>query len=178
MKYYAGIGSRETPPEIMQIMTDAARILSDLGYCLRSGGAPGADSAFEAGATHKQIFLPWKNFNNNPSPLFTPALKAYRIAELHHPAWLKCGFAAKKLHARNSHQILGPSSDLDDPVEFVLCWTEKGLGKGGTGQALRIAKQCGIPIHDFGTGNLNWTWVLINGNVDSNCKTQTLGTTV
>jgi len=48
-KYYAGIGSRSTPAEVLGKMTSIAGKLCDLGYVLRSGGAPGADTAFEAG---------------------------------------------------------------------------------------------------------------------------------
>lgn len=57
---YTGIGSRETPPEIQEIMTNYARKLDKLGFILRSGGAMGADTAFEKGSTNKEIYLPWK----------------------------------------------------------------------------------------------------------------------
>ncbi len=48
-KYYAGIGSRKTPPEMMSLMTDLAARLEEQGWILRSGGAIGADSAFQLG---------------------------------------------------------------------------------------------------------------------------------
>ena len=44
---YAGVGSRETPLLVQQRMTKIAAQLSKLGYVLYSGGAEGADSAFE-----------------------------------------------------------------------------------------------------------------------------------
>jgi predicted Rossmann fold nucleotide-binding protein DprA/Smf involved in DNA uptake len=51
-KYYAGIGSRETPKDICDIMTQLAIKLANNGWVLRSGGAKGADrSRFE-----KEIF--------------------------------------------------------------------------------------------------------------------------
>lgn len=49
-KIYTGIGSRETPPDILELMTKIARFMFKQGFTLRSGGADGADSAFEAGA--------------------------------------------------------------------------------------------------------------------------------
>lgn len=55
---------------------------------------------------------------------------------------------AKKLQARNSHQVLG--LDLNTPSDFIICWTKGGKGIGGTGQALRIAKAYNIPIFDCG----------------------------
>ena len=60
---YAGIGSRETPPDICKIMTEIAKRLAHLGLTLHSGGAEGADSAFERGAIlRRKIFLPWDGF--------------------------------------------------------------------------------------------------------------------
>ena len=51
--------------------------------------------------------------------------------------------------ARNGQQILG--RELDQPVAFGLCWTPGGLGLGGTGQTLRIAKARQIPFLDLAT---------------------------
>jgi len=47
--YYAGIGSRKTPPDILALMEACAYKLARYGWNLRSGGAPGADQAFERG---------------------------------------------------------------------------------------------------------------------------------
>lgn len=44
---YAGIGSRETPMEVLELMTKASAWLGAKGYTLQSGGAIGADMAFE-----------------------------------------------------------------------------------------------------------------------------------
>ena len=45
--FYAGIGSRETPPEFIDEFIKIGKWLGSHGYILRSGGADGADSAFE-----------------------------------------------------------------------------------------------------------------------------------
>jgi hypothetical protein len=72
----AGIGSRETPDLVLQFMTAVMRALAERGWTLRSGGAPGADQACEAGyAAHReraQIFLPWKGFEGSKSPFYPP----------------------------------------------------------------------------------------------------------
>lgn len=145
MKFYAGIGSRETPYNICCLMYHRAVALAKDGYTLRSGGTDEADTAFETGADHekglKEIWLPWSNHRGHNSPLIpTPA--AFELAAKFHPAWGRCSPAAKKLHARNSHIILG--TDLKSPVEFVLFWTPDGKASGGTGQGLRIAQAYGI----------------------------------
>lgn len=148
--YYAGIGARGTPIHILADMTNLARNLESCGWTLRSGGAHGADSAFEAGVAdprNADIFLPWRFFNNNPSALHSIREEAYRMAELFHPAWDRCSSAARKFHARNCYQILG--LDLNTPVRMVICWTPDGAVTGGTGQALRIAERFNIPIFNL-----------------------------
>ena len=149
MKYYAGIGSRETPSDILSLMTNISEMLEEEGYVLRSGGADGADLAFEKGVKkNKEIFLPWKNFNNNSSSLFEISEEAEKMAEKFHPNYSYLSQGAKRLHARNCNQVLG--SNLNSPVEFVICWTKYGTENGGTGQAMRIAKANGIKIYNLG----------------------------
>lgn len=148
MKIYAGIGSRHTPPPILEIMTNLARDLDAKGWVLRSGGAEGADSAFEAGSTNSEIYLPYKGFNNNKSQRFHLPLQAIDSVAKFHPAPHRLGPAAKKLMARNWCQICGYE---DPPVlsKFVVCWTDGGMLKGGTSQALRIAASFKIPIFNL-----------------------------
>ncbi len=152
MKFYTGIGSRQTPKDICDLMTRTAAELEGAGYILRSGGAEGADTAFEKGVKlRKEIYIPWKNFNGNPSLLFEPSQEAIEMARQFHPAWDKCSKGAKILHARNCHQILG--KDLKTNSLFALCWTPGGRLTGGTAQALRIAMHYGIPICNFGASD-------------------------
>jgi hypothetical protein len=158
--YYAGIGSRETPSEVLEIMKKLGQLLAEKGWVLRSGGADGADKAFEEGCDlgkgEKEIFLPWKGFNDNKSTLYfkskeiPDAIKqqAFALAEDFHPVWFDLSYGAKCLHARNGLQILG--RDLNTPVSAVLFWS-KYVTKGGTSQALRIAAEKGISIFNVGT---------------------------
>ena len=147
MKTYAGIGSRETPPAVLAAMTRIAVQLSTAGYTLRSGGAVGADSAFEAGAYLKEIYLPWPRFNDNESPLHTVRTDALTIAARLHPAWSRLGPYAQALHGRNTYQVLG--EDCKTKSDFVICWTKGGKGQGGTGQAIRVARSYGVPVYDL-----------------------------
>lgn len=157
MKFYAGIGSRTTPNDVLDMMRDIASELGKRDWLLRSGHADGADWAFEQGAEghHCDIFLPWPTFNLNLGFLdgcthhTTPQSEAYPIAEQFHPNWARCSMTARMMHARNVHQILGP--DVTQPIlsRFVICWTYRGHGGGGTGQALRIARHYNVPIFDL-----------------------------
>lgn len=151
MKLYTGIGSRKTPPEILRIMSDIASFLALHGWTLRSGGAEGADSAFEHGCDKgnggKEIYLPWEGFNGNQSELCMIPTGAFVIAQKFHPNWGACSYTVKLFHARNVMQVLG--LHLDIPSAFVVCWTPDGRGEGGTGQALRIARAYDITIFDL-----------------------------
>ena len=145
---YTGIGSRDTPTGVLRMMTKIAQGLAKTDDAiLRSGGAKGADSAFEDGADKKEIYLPWKGFNDNDSPLFDITNEAYEMAKHYHPAWNRCSSAARKFHARNCYQVLG--KDLDTPTDLVICWTPGGKITGGTGQALRIALDYNININNL-----------------------------
>jgi hypothetical protein len=149
MKYYAGIGSRKTPIEVLQIMTKIAEILEkELGFILRSGGADGADSAFEMGAEKKEVYLPWKGFNSNDSNLYDCYSDFHKdIAKQFHPRWESLSQGAKKLMIRNSAQIYGLNKDnVNNWSKFIICWTADGKASGGTGQAIRIAEYEGIPV--------------------------------
>lgn len=169
---YAGIGSRSTPRHILDIMCSLAAHLCEQGWILRSGGAHGADAAFEAGVdayvesssipvlmptAFKEIYLPWAGFNNNPSPLHPGAYpfseQEIELASQYHPAWNRCSPAAQKLHTRNLRQIVGHPSVAGPIVQlskFVVCWTENGAVTGGTSQALRMAMSMHIPIINLG----------------------------
>lgn len=153
MKIYAGIGSRETPIEVCEQMTDFARRLSALGYLLRSGGADGADAAFERGATHKQIFLPWDGFNGRKKDNISYFVPDYTELYLnkYHPAPDRLSQGGKKLMSRNANQVLG--LNLSIPAEFILCWTKDGKASGGTGFAIRMANDLGIPVYNLKTVN-------------------------
>jgi len=147
---YTGVGSRRTPFEVMKLMTRIAYFLERRGYVLRSGGAVGADAAFEAGVSDgsmKEVYLPWRGFNTRTSPYEGVDEAALKMAESFHPAWDALSTGARELHARNCYQVLGRG--LDDPSRFIVCWTSGGRRVGGTAQALRVASHYGIPVFNL-----------------------------
>lgn len=158
MKYYTGIGSRETPKPILEIMERMGQYLAEQGWTLRSGAAPGADTAFEKGCKSakgdKEIYLPWASFGQRPlnkDGYFCMKIKdramsakAGVIAAKHHPAAEYLTPAAMDLHTRNVFQVLG--QDLTTPASFVVCYSGPA---GGTQQARRIALANNIPIFNL-----------------------------
>lgn len=175
-RYYAGIGSRETPIEVQRHMFQVGKFLARKGYTLRTGGADGADNAFlegcRAGNGKVELWLPWQGFNGHRSEFTPDRDEFYQIASLLHPAWKGLKDSVKRLHSRNVGQILGEHFDaekviefianrspvaipLPDVSEFVLCWTPDGStgektssATGGTGMAIRVAYSLDIPIYN------------------------------
>lgn len=149
MKFYAGVGSRETPPEVLHWMTWAARALKAQGWTLRSGHADGADAAFEEGAGEQaQVFLPWPGYNHETPVqgwrMDRPDANAFTLAQEVHSNWYTMGSGGRALHARNAHILFG--QHLVEPVRFVLCWTESGHRRGGTGTTMRMALNHNIEV--------------------------------
>lgn len=150
-KYYAGVGARDTPEDVLEVMEQLGAMCSDAGWTLRSGGAEGADTAFETGHGNgdKEIFLPWGKFNGNNSKLFKSSDDAYTTAKALLPYWDKLQQGPKHMHARNMHIIAGQF--LNEPVDFMICWTKDGTIRGGTGVAIMAATVAGIPIFNLGS---------------------------
>lgn len=151
---YAGIGARATPKPVLADMTTIAAWLARTGWRLASGGAHGADAAFAAGTSARQraLYLPWAGYNGHAGPDCRVPSRAelagwMAVAARLHPAWHRCSPAVRKLHARNAAILLGPK--LDRPVNAVVAWTPEGAVTGGTGLALRIAAERGIPVFNL-----------------------------
>lgn len=156
-KYYAGIGSRECPKEVLNQMTELAFQLEKLGWWLRSGNATGADQAFALGVGEKaQIWLPWYSFGGDAFRLIRPThtykviqdndTEAFDSVEKFHPNAANLKPAVRKLMARNHRQLKG----LNEPdSSFVICWTKDGKDSGGTGQNIRAANHWGIPVFNL-----------------------------
>ena len=155
---YAGIGARITPVDVLDIMRLLADKLEDAGWLLRSGGAAGADSAFESGVknrSNKCIYLPGPTFNGRShgngyfdSTRFPAWDLALKTVDEFHPNPSALSDYARRLMARNALQVFGPN--LERPADMIIGWTLNGEVIGGTGQALRMAEGCGIKVYNLG----------------------------
>lgn len=169
---YAGVGSRQTPDHVLLWMRNLGALLSGLGFRLRSGRAPGADLAFEAGCASRvgtdpaaagaDLFVPWVTFQQQVAVPQDPRIvvhstvppQARDLVYDFHPAPDRLSPGAFALMARNTQQVLGP--DLTQPARFVVCWTPDATESrttrqtGGTGMAIRIAVAYGVPVFNLG----------------------------
>lgn len=158
-KFYAGIGSRETPEHIQAIMTEIATLLERRRYVLRSGGAIGADLAFEKGVSNtsaKEIFKNDFYFINGKKEYYSKEDLSFadQMVKKYHPSKGKMKLDHYKLHARNTFQIFG-CGRLTSNSEFIICYTPDGAeaktteDTGGSGQAIRIANAYDIPVYNL-----------------------------
>lgn len=170
---YTGIGSRKTPPNVQYQMSWLGYQFARKGRTFRSGGAEGADLAFENGARHYynknnidshnllQIFFPGNYFNQRradarqgriDSSLLPGWSEAHYIASQIHPKWSAMDRDPwmQDLHARNVFQVLGPF--IDHPSDYLVYYApedSKGNIKGGTRTAVVLARQYQIPTYNL-----------------------------
>lgn len=175
---YAGVGSRETAPDVLALMTRIARRLAELGHTLRTGAAHGADTAFEAGhreacgAERLEVYLPWPNFEVKERDrrgwfdgvvMVKPSERAMSVAEMNHPKWRYLTKVQRKLIGRNSHQAFGRK--MDSVVRFAVFWTQDGVvdrrmttrDTGGTGQVIRLLSDA-VPIYNLQRDDHRRAW--------------------
>ena len=137
--YYTGVGSRRTPDDTLDRMTAIAERLGKRGFTLRSGGAIGADTAFEFGLTNgssKDIYY--------ARDATEEAIEMAMSLPGEH--WQRDNLAAK-LFGRNMFQVLG--LDLKTPSKFLICWTPEGRLVGGTRLAIKCAQVNNIPVFNL-----------------------------
>ncbi len=151
---YTGVGARATPLDILTLMERIAFKYSTMGGTLRSGGAVGADTAFEKGATLKQIY-----YAKHATP------EAMAIAERYHGGWNYMQDWGRRLHGRNAFQVLGPN--LNEPSDLLICWTADGCvdhgsrtrNTGGTGTAISIASMYFTTVYNLARPEHHAQWL-------------------
>ena len=152
-RFYAGIGSRKTPPAVLSDMRRIGRFLACAGWTLRSGGAAGADKAFEGGCDlscgSKEVFFATESL---PPWAFAEAEKHIPSNRPPFSAWKPY---TRNIIARNMMQVLG--RDGLTPVRFVACWTQADVKEGGgTGYAMRCAVHHDIPVFNLHDEQSGW----------------------
>lgn len=174
MRFYSGVGSRETPESMLLLMELIAELLCSLGFRGRSGAAPGADSAFRRGVRRSdqygdvgfEDYLPdHQMFNKEEFGWVTPnqeerifdarMFDAYeescQLALSARGSWNGLGRGGILLHSRNPMQVLGGSLKL--PSKFCIFYAKpkgkQGLVEGGTNTAVQVARKHDVPVFNL-----------------------------
>lgn len=172
---YAGIGSRETPKDVLELMTKAATWLEGKGYKLQTGYKrkqangklveEGADKAFSDGTKNKELFGPdmanaktrsvAEEIHPNLKGMWSSVYNKW-VSKVGKDKATEYADGAIGLQERNTFQVFG--AKLDTAVDFVLFYAEETKNpmrpKGGTGQAVEMARRKGIPTINM--ANKDW----------------------
>lgn len=152
IKYFTGIGSRETPLEIGYLISQIAYKLAKQNYILRSGGALGADKFFEYGCDaakgKKEIYRPGNE--NNIERNIKELKEALKYDNINYEYITE---DTRLLLRRNVNQILGDSLENEYlKSSFCIFWTpilDIYRKAGGTRIAVRIADKYNIPLFNL-----------------------------
>lgn len=155
--YWSGIGSRQTPPEICNLMTKIAFKLEQNNYILRSGKAIGADLAFEKGIQNfkNKCIYTVENFDFSPEnyEMCKSEILSILDSNIDFENYSK---SAQILILRDVNQVLGSRKTCLKKSKFVICWTKHvnyyakpPNACGGTRFAVRIALKHGVPVFNL-----------------------------
>jgi hypothetical protein len=124
---YCGFGDAAAPAHVLERMQLIAGRLRLRGWTLRTGAAPGCESAFAAGAGHhKEVVAPeLLDARHGPTGYRAPN-KAWELAEAAYPRWWSMSLEERATAARHVHMLLG--FNLDRPVNAIIHWSADDRG--------------------------------------------------
>lgn len=152
MRFVACIGPRQLPPDALALCRALGRAVTEQGWTVVTGGAPGADQAFATGADPSRLILvvPWARFEAaRLDPLVVRGAQRV-VVSLDAPA----SQAALALHPVGDR--LRPGTRLviardgwlvAPPVRWCLAWP--GPAGGGTAFTMSLARDAGLPVSDL-----------------------------
>ena len=160
-----GIGSRNTPTNVLLAMEQIGAWCKKNKIYVRSGHADGADYAFEKGAQeYTLVYLPWNTFNSQlpilgkhiefPSEDLRLLSFCKQIVNDCHPAADKLTNIHWKFMIRNVLQLSGyQQTHYSSAVVLYADVRDDIFGKeqvqGGSNLVFQFARKRGIPIFNF-----------------------------
>lgn len=140
---YTGVGSRETPPDVLRLMRRIGYIMAMKGVALRTGEADGADHAFYKGVVDandvhgvkfkNEVFVAGApksyHYVNDVVDIFSSNLmsvapiKQFRETAVSiRGSWDDLSLIGAKCHIRSVAQVLGV--DGNSPSRGLICWAK------------------------------------------------------
>jgi len=132
---YAVTGNKDIAGEWLEWAKTMAPELDRRGFTLRTGGGgQPLEEAFESAAEHKEIHLPWKDFNQKESNYTRTHKDAEALIRRAQPNYESLKPAVQAILNRNAAVVFG--KDLRSPIRFMITYTDDGveMGKDRTSQ--------------------------------------------
>ena len=158
-KAYAVICNPDCPEDVLAQMRNVGLRLDADGWTLRTAGGVGAEEAFEKSTENKEVYIPWRNFNNRDSKLSRNLPQANDVVRPFAPSFDTLKPAVQTIIASKAHTVLG--KDLKNPVRFMLTWTLDGCESaanktaktGFAGVSIALASSLKIPVFNLKNPN-------------------------
>ena len=149
---YYTIAGDYAPAGFNKLFYNISSYFAKKDMVLRTSGSKGIGSDAIKGCDDNQgqydAFVPWDGYNKIPI-CYELTKEAFDIAEAFNGKYSTMSQTNRKILAAMSYQVLG--DDLISPSDFVICYSNRGKGKGGNvGHLIKIAKAYGVPIFDIG----------------------------
>lgn len=155
---YTGMGSSGGSLAAVDRARRLGARMAELGWVLRTGGCPGVDRAFTAGASQQggasEIYLPWKGYGGHVGLVCGPDeyQRAMQIAQKAVDNWSTLTEGQRLLKACIVLELLG--SNLRMPSRVLVCWSPDGCESaaattrrtGDAALAIHVAEQSRIPV--------------------------------
>lgn len=154
--------STETKDKLVAIANSLSSKNSDRGFIFRHNGETNdlmANKFFNLDNINIESYLPWKKYNTNVenAVLNYANETGYRLAMGYHGKFANLPSPIRAILANLCNTLLGKEGN--DPVDFVICYTECGSESfskkidytvaGNLGFILKICEDANIPIFNF-----------------------------
>lgn len=155
-KPYTVTANKEIPEHILERIKNIILELEKKNYVLRTGGMTGPEDTFEKAVSLKEIYLPWRGFDDKESKFTFTSPVAKILASKYQPGFDGLKPAIQAFLTKNVRILCG--TDTKSPSLFMIVWTEDGaeslkeksIKTGNSGHAIAIASEIGIPVFNFG----------------------------
>lgn len=154
-KAYGVVANPDAPDNILSLIGAIATRLEAMGYTLRTAGGNGLEEAFEKTTETKEVYLPWRNFNNRQSKFTRNMPEANDVVRPFAPSFDTLKPAVQAIIASKAHTVLG--KDLKSPIQFLITYTADGCETVGnktaktgfSGTSIAIASSMRIPVFNL-----------------------------
>jgi hypothetical protein len=112
------------PEEILKKAQEAAGMLEENHFTLRTDTVGVLAKEFEKIITRKEEYLPWQDFNNKKSKFHFNTQSAKNMARLFSPKFDELKKPVQAFQSRNARSILG--QNVKSPVHLSILWSPDG----------------------------------------------------